>query len=601
MKNILLILFIICSYFGFSQTNTGGQYNTPKVYDSTRLRNDSVLYHYAGPGLVKRDTIRLASSGGGGGSYSVANGLYNVGSLFKLGGVLTENTSIGSGNYTFSLNNKVYNNTSQRSNFFTDTISIILNGSRFLHTTSTPSALNGNVTYGNQFEGYQAGASFGVTSDGYANTVYGRRAAFTLNGTRFEASSNAIYGYSALENTQYAMRNAVFGVAAMGTAAVGTPGAPLTGNVAVGHHAYRNGGGSYNIAIGASAMENASSSVTDCIGIGQYSLRDNVASFNVGIGTNSLYSNTIGTKNTALGWGTGQSASPATAGFTQNTFIGYISGGGGAGNTNAGGYNTCVGANSGSLLSSGNSNTFIGNNAGASNTSGGSNIFIGNNSGANGVINSATGSNNIAIGNAVSLSTSSASNELNIGNALFGQNFGGTSTVFRIPTLRFGARATSANSVLDMGLSGLPLILPKNPSRPTVGLETGMMYYNSTSDIVEVHHGAGLSVPLVKELPLESTTSATGFNFGTYSTNQDKVVMELDATSNAITQTIPSASSFYKNTRIIFLISNDGSNAVTFNVPVGTVYNSIVGTTSFTAVDKVECYCNGSKWIILNK
>ncbi len=67
----------------------------------------------------------------GGGSYTASNGIGISGSVIKLGGVLTQATSVGGGNYDFSFNNKVYNNTSQRINIYTDTISFTLNGSRF--------------------------------------------------------------------------------------------------------------------------------------------------------------------------------------------------------------------------------------------------------------------------------------------------------------------------------------------------------------------------------------------------------------------------------------------------------------------------------------
>lgn len=534
------------------------------------------------------------STGGGGGSYTSSNGITLSGSDFKLGGLQTENTSIGGGNYDLSFNNKVFNSTSRRFNLYSDTISFTLSGFRFLHTTSLPGG--GHLANNNLFIGWKAGNSTLATDSSIAITAIGTEALYSLQSpTNAAGSSNTALGYKTARNMRYGVRNVVLGAVAMGDCAVGTLGAPLTGNIAIGHHAYRQGASNYAIAIGASAMEHANDNFTDIIGIGQYAMMEDSASFNIGIGFCAGMNTKGGGKNVFLGWNSGASGISSE----KNFYGGYYSGF----NILGVGDNVAIGAGAmqGGSGATANTTVAIGNNAFSAATSGSRNIFIGNNAGSNGIVNATTGNDNIVIGNTASISAPGANNELNIGNALFGQNFGGTSTVFKIPTLRFGARSTTANSVLDMGLSTLPIILPKSSSRPSVGLETAMMYYNTTSDIVEVNSGTGGSVPIVKEHPISSATSATGFNMTTYSTHQDKVVMILDATSNAITQTIPSASSSYTNTKIEFLITNDGVNAVSFSVPVGTVYNSIVGSTSFTAVDVVTCYCDGSKWIITNK
>jgi len=559
------------------------------MFDSTRLYRDSVLRHYSGADIVDLDTIRLASSGGG--LYTSSNGITLTSSNFKLGGVLTENTSIGAGGYTFSLNNKVYNNTSQRWNEYTDTVNILVNSSKFLHNFHVPSVSSALGTYPNFFAGYKAGNS--LAGKGYANTGIGTSSMESMNSDSSAASSNTAVGYQTLKPMVYGLRNVAIGTGAMSGCSAGTFGAPVTANVAVGHHAYRQGIGNYNIAIGASALEDMTTSLTDIIGIGQNALKVNTASFNIGIGYQAGAATTSGGKNTYIGWGSAQSSTTPT----ENTFVGYLTGGNAVGTS---GYNTVVGSEAGKSMIGANTNCFFGRRAGGAITSGISNIYIGNNSGMNGTVDATTGSLNICIGNATSVSAVGASNELNIGNAIFGQNVGGTGTVFTTPRLCFGKRASTANSVLDMGISTLPIILPKSASTPTVGLETAMMYYNSNTNGIDFYSGTSTFVPISKIKPMSIVTSSSGV-----SANASVYKTTLNATSNAITQTIPTPSAAYGNWELVFQIIGASVNAVTFNIPSSSYVNGVTGATSFNAANGAEVKCStdvtGSVWIITNK
>lgn len=527
-------------------------------------------------------TNTCSQSSGGGGSYTSDNGITLTGSNFQLGGSLTKNTTVyGLYSLMFGALNKY--------SVYADTIFYGLGSNRFIHTTSLPGG--GHLANSNLFLGRGAGESVAATDSAIACTGIGAEALYSLNSaTNAAGSSNTAVGYKAGRPMRYGVRNTILGTVAMGDCAVGTLARPLTANIAIGHHAYRQGASDYNIAIGASAMENANDDFTDIIAIGQYAMMEDSASFNIGIGYQAGKLTKNGGKNVFLGYNAGANGVASN----QNVYIGYLSGNailGDGGNVAVG-----SGAHQGGAGATANTNVAIGQNSMNAITTGSRNVFVGNNSGNNGSINITTGNDNIVLGSECTIPKVSSSNHLNIGRALYAEGLYTTT-----PRFSLGKVATTANSTFDMGGCSLPIILPKSSSRPTVGLETGMMYYNSTTDIVEVYSGASLSVPVVKQFPNTTVTSASGLDLTTYSTNQSSVVTILDATSNAITQTIPAASSLYTNARMEFLIINDATNPVTFSVPTDTYINSSTGGTTFTAGDIVICYCTGSVWVITNK
>lgn len=328
----------------------------------------------------------------------------------------------------------------------------------------------------------------------------------------------------------------------------------------------------------------------ETVAVGHYALSKNSGLYNSSIGTYSGYESTTGTKNTHLGWSSGKNNTIPT----ENTLIGYLAGGTGIGTV---GYNTCIGSESGKNITSGNTNTLIGRATGSSLTTGLGNCFIGNNSGKNGTVDVTTGSNSICIGNNTSVSAVGASNELNIGNAIFGQNITPSGTSFTTPRIAFGKRA-STNATLDLGLCTLPIILPKTGTTPTVGLETGMFYYNNNSNNIDFYDGTQWT-SIQKTQPITTTTSSSGESWN--STMSPQVV--LNATSNSITQVIPAFSATQKGWVVEFNIVGASVNTVTFTIPSTAFLNGVTGSTSFVPANGniVTVKNDGTQYVITNK
>jgi hypothetical protein len=519
-------------------------------------------------------------------SINANNGLTNNAGTVQLGGNLIQNSIINGGATSATTGNDMtVENIKKMTTSFWD-VEQKLGLKRFLHTTCTPNAGNGNLLYGNFFFGYGAGNSFDNSSTGYANTVFGRNAGYLLNGSNSNASSNALFGYGAMENTTFAVRNTIIGVAAGGNMGNGSSSAPITGNTLIGHHAGRQINSNYNIAIGASALENQTAAVNDIIGIGQYALKDNAGNYNVGIGYNTMSTNTIGVKNTALGWGSGQSAAPASASFTQNTLIGYKAGGGQtAGGTFNGGYNTIVGAQAGEKITCGNSNTFIGYNAGALVTTADQNVFIGNNAGT-----SVTGANNIIIGRALSLQNASNAYELNLGGAIFGENI-----YTGQPRIGIGAWP-SDKACLDMSSQITGVILPQGttaqePTNP--GNIQGTVRYNTSLNNTTVFNSNSNSfVPIGKIKNVTTSTSGASLDAKT-------MLVVLDATNNSITQTLPAILMAYKDWEFTFITSNNATNAISFSLPSNSYVNGkLLNTYTATRGESLHVNCDGINYFI---
>jgi hypothetical protein len=258
----------------------------------------------------------------------------------------------------------------------------------------------------------------------------------------------------------------------------------ITGMVGIGHHALINNSGSNVIGIGRNALQDNTQS--DIIGIGLYALKSNAGIGNIGIGQYTQQNNTVGTKNTTLGWGTMQNFLAGQAGITSNVAIGYGAMGTGAGGGAAGGgYNTVVGTEAGKAMLLGNSNTLVGNNSGNGLTNGSYNVFLGNNAGAVGAIVN-TGNLNVIIGNGQAgnaLSTSTASNEMAIAGAIFGE-----ATYSANPRIGLG-KFPNDRSILDLGGSANSLILPKGTtaSQPASTLEDGMIRFDTDKQNISMY------------------------------------------------------------------------------------------------------------------
>jgi hypothetical protein len=303
-------------------------------------------------------------SGGGGGSYTSDNGITLTSSNFSLGGALTKNTTVyGLYSLMFGALNKY--------SVYADTIFYGLGSNRFIHTTSLPGG--GHLANNNLFLGRSAGESVASTDSAIACTGIGAEALYTLHSaTNAAGSANTAVGYRAAKTMRYGVRNTVLGTVAMGDCAAGTLVRPLTANIAIGHHAYRQGASDYNIAIGASAMENANDDFTDIIAIGQYAMMEDSASFNIGIGYQAGKLTKNGGKNVFLGWNSGANGVASE----KNFYGGYYSGF----NILGVGANVAIGAGAmqGGAGATANTTVAIGNNAYVSATTGSRNVYIGN-------------------------------------------------------------------------------------------------------------------------------------------------------------------------------------------------------------------------------
>ncbi len=497
------------------------------------------------------------STGGGGGSYTASNGIGISGSVIKLGGSLSQPTSIyGIHPLTLGAVSAFY--------LYSDTIYNDLGGFRFLHTTSNN---GGGWNYGNMWMGYKAGQTFATSSTGYANTGFGRYVQKSLNGSSSTAASNAAFGAGAQESMTTGTLNTAIGVTSQGLLTT------VTGLTTVGHHSGLYSTGADNATfVGRSAGDTCTAIET--VAIGYYSQHKTYGLGNVGLGAYSGYENSSGNKNTNLGWSAGKNVTTAT----ENTHVGYLAGGTGVGTV---GYNTYVGANSGRNSSSGNSNASLGRTTMEALTTGIGNVALGNNA-----MSTGNWSNSIVIGRSINVT---GNYQLNLGGALFADNIYSTT-----PRFAFG-KAAGTNSTLDMGGCSLPIILPKTGTTPSVSLESAMLYYNTNTNNIDYYDGTYWSA-IQKGVPITTTTSASGVSWGSGNTPQ----IVLDATSNAITQTIPSHSSTYKGWVVKYKIILASVNAVTFAIPSSAVYNGVTGATSFVASNgkTVEVTNDGTQWVI---
>lgn len=535
-------------------------------------KRGSIFYNIADSSVYYRTRNKWnklsTGSGGGGGSYTSDNGITLTGSNFQLGGQLVKPTSVY-GLYGFTIG------AVPSLRIYADTLYAEIGSYKFLHHYHKPSVSATSGTYPNIFIGFKSGQS--LANSGYANTSFGCGSSFALNGDSSNASSNTVDGYNAMNQAQYALRNTVSGAAAMSLSGTGSAGSPITGNTLSGHHAGKTVSGNFNTAIGASALENAGSSTAEIVAIGYNAGKANNATQNTLIGSYTAYQNTTANKVTAIGYGALQNVPAATAGATENTAVGALSMGSAA---ITGGYNTAVGAGAGKNLTSGNTNAFFGREAGTGATTGIGDVAIGNNA-----MNTGNYSNSIVIGRTINVT---GDFQLNLGGALFGANIYTTTPRFAL------GKAAGTGSTFDMGGCTLPMILPKNSSTPVTSLETGMIYYNSTTNNIYFYDGSWGAIQ--RKVPTTTTTSASGVTWN--STINPRVV--LNATSNAITQTIPAHSTSYTGWEVRFEIIGAASNAVTFSIPSSAFLNGVTGSTSFTPANgkEVTVLNDGTQWII---
>ena len=214
---------------------------------------------------------------------------------------------------------------------------------------------------------------------------------------------------------------------------------------------------------------------------------------NIGVGTNSSISITSGQYNVAVGVNTAQQITTAS----NNTFMGNNAGRYTAGNGNTaygdgslygiinqatGTENVALGHNAGYLITSGSYNTMLGGSAGEGITTGSYNIFIGyraaNESGV-------TGSNNIVIGYDIDLPTVSTSNYLSIGNVIYGNTSTGQVSI--------GASSPAASAILELASTTRGFLLPRmtTAQRDAIsGPAEGLVIFNTSTQKMECYASA---------------------------------------------------------------------------------------------------------------
>ncbi len=211
-----------------------------------------------------------------------------------------------------------------------------------------------NTGDGNTMIGNEAGHGTTIVSTCDYTTAIGEYAGYSLT----TGSDNSIVGAYAGESLETGDSNCLFGVEAAPVLVAGDE------NCVIGSYAGTALTGFYSVIVGAYASVKS-----------------------------------VGNPTTSVGWSAGRFNTG-----TANTFIGLNSGRGADGSS-TGANNTCVGNQSGLVITTGTQNTFIGTNAGVGVLTGNDNTIIGYNAGSS----ITTGTDNIIIGAQVALYTGSAS------------------------------------------------------------------------------------------------------------------------------------------------------------------------------------------------
>jgi hypothetical protein len=288
---------------------------------------------------------------------------------------------------------------------------VIKNGAPFIHTYP-------GMVSGNSFVGENAG-NFSMTGGG--NSGFGANVLANNTAGIF----NTAVGQNAMLNNSTGIDNTAVGFFALINNATGSD------NVAVGTNALQNSNDDQLVAVGSGALQSYTTS-TNGFGTSQ----------SVAVGYNALSSNTIGNRNTAVGWAALQSdvtdsignntavgaaalQSNTTAfGNTAvgtaamifnstgifNTAVGYFALGGDIPSDTIGNYNTAIGFETLTFNSSGSQNTVVGAFSMFNNATGMGNTVIGNSA-----LYNNNGNNNVAVGLATLSSVFNATNNIAVG------------------------------------------------------------------------------------------------------------------------------------------------------------------------------------------
>jgi hypothetical protein len=243
--------------------------------------------------------------------------------------------------------------------------------------------------------GRRLGAGLNQTTQD--NTVFGYASGNTIS----TGTDNSFFGNQAGQLNSTGVRNSFYGNESGMNTSTGQ------NNTAYGDESLRQGNGSNRTTFGYASCYNCTGSDV------------------VAMGVNSMFSNTSGINNTAVGSGSSQ-------------------------NNQTGSGNVAIGANAlfGISTNSHSFNTAVGNSALRGNTTGLFNIALGDSAG----VTNTTGSRNILIGNNVTASSATAFAEMNIGGLLFATGITGSGTT-KAGSLGIGTVPTSDRVSIDGNIS----------------------------------------------------------------------------------------------------------------------------------------------------
>jgi len=240
--------------------------------------------------------------------------------------------------------------------------------------TDAGAALDGD-TYRNTVFGYKAGESINSGDD---NTCIGWKAGDMIQGGNY----NCAVGSESLEQTTSGSDNVAMGWEAgrsnesgNGNTMIGhMAGRSMSGNdnIAIGDHAYSNGGGTRSIGMGGESIFLGG---TDVIGIGKYTMsRGNSQTGGIGLGYYAGRNN-AGDYSIYIGYesGKGYSTSPYTN-ADNNIGLGYRS----LYVVQSGHQNIAIGSSAGDTITTGYGNVLVGHNASTSSASATNQIVLGN-------------------------------------------------------------------------------------------------------------------------------------------------------------------------------------------------------------------------------
>jgi trimeric autotransporter adhesin len=264
----------------------------------------------------------------------------------------------------------------------------------------------------NVLVGYNAGTAI---TTGDLNTFIGSDSGDATT----TASSNTAVGSQSLGANTTASYNTAVGASALTANTTGEF------NTSVGRNSMiANTEGANNVAVGNRALD-ANTTANNNTAVGDGALTANTTGAeNTAVGTDALKANTTASNNVAVGYYSGQANTTGTQNVSlgaysfytntksnRNTALGYNTLSSHNLTSDLNGYNTCVGFQAGSDVTTGTQNTFIGGLVGDTTTTASNNTAVGYNS----LTTNTTGTNNVAIGSQALSDNSTASNNTALG------------------------------------------------------------------------------------------------------------------------------------------------------------------------------------------